>query len=116
MTMEWDSIKDAMKFFNWEMITAIAILITAWVQLLKRYLPEEYPVGKCKIPVIVLVAFASGFVFSHIIFDISGVKHSETIALFHGFAGTLFSLLGYELLSGKLFSLRSANDMRNGGK
>ena len=113
--MDFDSIKDAMKFFNWEMISAIAIMTAAWVQLLKRYLPEEYVVGKAKIPVIILVAFASGFIFAHIIFDISGVKHNETIALFHGFAGTLFSLLGYELLQGTKFGLRSSTTIKNGG-
>ena len=110
--MDIGSIKDAMKFFNWEMIAAIAIMVSAWVQLLKKYLPEEVIAGKAKIPVIVLVAFASGFVFAHLIFDVSGVKHTETVALFHGFSGTLFSLLGYELLKGTSFGLRSSGEIK----
>lgn len=110
--MDFDAMKDVMKFFNWEMISAIAFLTMAWVQLLKKYLPEELMVGKAKIPVIILVAFASGFIFAHFIFDISKVEHTETIALFHGFAGTLFSLLGYEILKGTVLGLRSATEVK----
>ena len=110
--MDFNAMKDAMKFFNWEMITAIGILVMAWTQLLKQYLPVEWVVGKARIPIIVIVAFISGGVFAHIIFDVSGVNHTETIALFHGFAGTMFSLLGYELLKGTKLGLRSADDMK----
>jgi hypothetical protein len=112
--MDFSDMKDIMKFMNWEMIAAIAFIVAAWVQLLKKYLPEELVIGKAKIPVIVLVAFASGFVFAHLIFDISGVNHTETIALFHGFAGTLFSLLGYEILKSTSLGLRSSTDLKNG--
>lgn len=112
--MDFDSMKNVMKFFNWEMISAIAILTMAWVQLLKKYLPEELVIGKAKIPVIVLAAFASGFIFSHFIFDLSSVEHTETVALFHGFAGTLFSLLGYEVLKGTTLGLRSATEAKEG--
>lgn len=111
--MDFDSMKDVMKFFNWEMISAIAVLVTAWVQLLKKYLPETWAVGAVKIPVILLAAFASGFVFAHLIFDLSAVPHTETIALFHGFAGTLFSMLGYEILKGTAIGLRSSGEVKN---
>ncbi len=105
--MDFDSIKDAMKFLNWEMVSAIGLMTLAWVQWLKKYLPAVY----YKIPIIDLVAFASGFVFAHLIFDISTVKHTETVALFHGFCGSLFAMLGYELFSGKLLNLRSSSEI-----
>ena len=109
--MDFDMMKDVMKFLNWEMIGAIAFMVTAFVQLLKQYIPAEVIIGKVKIPIIPIIAFASGLVFAHIIFDISGVKHTEEVALFHGFTGTLFSLLGYELLKGTKLGLRSADEV-----
>ena len=110
--MDFETMKQVMKFFNWELISAVAVMVTAWAQLLKRYLPEEVAVGKAKIPVVVLVAFVSGFIFAHFIFDLSGVQHTETIALFHGFVGTLFSLLGYEMLKGSMLGLRSSAQIK----
>jgi hypothetical protein len=111
--MDFGDLQNAMKFFNWEMITAIGILVTAFTQLLKQYVPAEITAGKAKIPLLPILAFASGLVFAHIIFDIAGVNHTEEIALFHGFAGTLFALLGYELLKGTKLGLRSADEMKS---
>lgn len=105
-------IKDIMKFLNWEMIGAIGFLTMAWVQILKKYLPEEMVWGKAKIPVVLLSSFTSGFIFAYLLFDISGVKHTETVALFHGFAGTLFSTLGYEIIKGTALGLRSATEVK----
>jgi len=110
--MDFESMKNVMKFFNWELIGAISLMILAWTQLLKRYIPEICCVGRFKIPVVVLAAFASGFIFAHFIFDLSKVNHTETVALFHGFAGTLFALLGYEVVRGTALGLRSSAEIK----
>ncbi len=109
--MDFEDIKNALKFLNWEMLGAIALITMAWVQYWKEYLPEVYCCGKVKIPVLKLFILASGMVASHFIFGIAGVKGNESVILFHGVIGGLFGALGYELVKGTKVALRSKTEL-----
>ncbi len=88
--MDISDIEKALSFMNWQMLTAIGLIVMAWTQFWKEYIPDTYK----KIPVIKLFTLISGITIAHFIFDIAGVKHSETVALFHGLVGSLFAALG----------------------
>lgn len=113
MDLPFDDIQKVLYFLNWQMLAAVGLITMAWIQLAKKYIPDVCCVGKFTIPVTVLFTLVSGMILAHFIFDIAGVKHNETIALFHGFVGALFSTLGYELLKGTKFGLRSSTDMKD---
>ena len=110
--MDFGDIQNAMKFLNWEMVVAIMILTMGWTQMLKKWLPAEWAIGKAKVPIIELVGLASSMVLAHFIFDISGTTHTETVAIFHGFSGWLFATLGYEVIKGTKFGLRSSDEIK----
>ena len=111
--MDFDEIQKALAFLNWQMVIAGAVLLTGWVQICKSYL-GDITVKGFKIPVTLLFSLVSALVLSHFVFDVSGVSHTETIALFHGFASFVISSLGYELLKGTKLGLRSGTELKNG--
>jgi hypothetical protein len=110
MDFDITEIQKALDFLNWKMIVANGVLLMGWVQLIKPYLGDPTWKG-FNIPLVLLVSLFSSMLLSHFVFDVSGVKHTETIALFHGFASFVLSSLGYELLSGKFLSMRSKDQM-----
>jgi hypothetical protein len=106
--MDFDQIKDALKFLNWEMLGAIGLITMATVQFLKGYIPDI----KAGIPILKIFTLVVGLIIAHFCFDIAGVKHTETVALFHGFVGALFASLGYEILKGTKAGLRSSDEIK----
>jgi xanthine/uracil permease len=106
--MDISEIQKALDFLNWQMLVAVGIITMATVQFLKEYLPDVWR----KIPVLKLFTLAVGIVVAHFIFDIANVKHTETVALFHGFVGSLLASLGYELLKGTKLGLRSSDEVK----
>lgn len=108
--MDIPDIEKILSFMDWKMITAIGLLVMAWTQFWKEYIPDTYK----KIPVIKLFTLLSGMVIAYFIFDIAGVKHTEMVALFHGLVGSLFAALGYDILKGTKLGLRSSTDLKNG--
>ncbi len=111
--MDFEEIQKALAFLNWQMVVAVAVMVTGWVQLCKPYLGDPVVKG-VKIPVTVLFLFGSALAIAHFTFDVAGIKHEEVVALYHGFASALLSSLGYELLKGTKFGLRSGTDLKNG--
>lgn len=106
--MELDDIKKVLAFLNWEMLAAVGLITMATVQFLKEYIPDV-----CKgVPVLKLFTLAVGLFISHFCFDIAGVSHTETVALFHGFVGAIFAALGYEILKGTKLALRSSDEVK----
>lgn len=112
--MDFDDLKAVLKFMSWEMLAAVGLITMATVQFFKEYIPECCVVKTFKIPVLKLFTLAVGLLVAHFCFDISGVKHTETIALFHGFVGALFAALGYEVFKGTKVGLRSSSELKNG--
>src|SRR4030042_410307 len=108
--MDLPDIEKLLDFMNWKMLTAIGLIVMAWVQFWKEYLPEVYK----KIPVIKLFTLFSGLFIAHFTFDIAEAKHTETVALFHGLVGSLFAALGYDILKGTKLGLRSSGQLKNG--
>ena len=111
--MDFSEIQKALAFLNWEMVIGCGVLLLGWVQICKKYLVDP-KVGSFQIPITLLFNLASAMVLAHFIFDVAGIKHTETIALFHGFASFVVSSLGYELLKGTKFGLRSGDEIKNG--
>ena len=93
---------------NWEMLAAIGLITMATIQFFKEYIPDSYR----KIPVLKMVTLVIGLFISYFCFDMAGAKHTETVALFHGFVGALFAALGYEMLKGTRLGLRSSSDLK----
>src|SRR5512135_2635423 len=104
--MDFEDIQKALSFLNWQMVVACSVLLMGWVQICKAYIGDPM-VGAVKIPLTLLFNLASALVLSYFIFDVSGVKHTTTIAIFHGFASFILSSLGYEILKGTKLGLRS---------
>jgi hypothetical protein len=112
--MDYEQIKNALAFLNWEMLGAVGLITMAVVQFFKEHLPQSWVIGKTNIPVTKLFTLGCGLVTSHFIFDIAAVEHTETVALFHGFVGAIFSTLGYEILKGTPLSMRSVSQIKYG--
>lgn len=110
--MDFEDIKKALAFLNWEMLGAIALITMAWTQYWKEYIPEVYCCKGAKIPILKLFILASGMLASHFIFMIAGVKGAESVILFHGVIGSLFGALGYELVKGTKAALRSTTELK----
>jgi xanthine/uracil permease len=106
--MDIEELQKALDFLNWKMLVGIGIITMATVQFLKEYIPDVWR----KIPVLKLFTLAVGILVAHFIFDIALVKHTETVALFHGFVGALLAALGYELLKGTKLGLRSSSEAK----
>lgn len=106
--MDLEELQKALDFLNWKMLVAIGIITMATVQFLKEYIPDVWR----KIPVLKLFTLGVGLASAHFIFDIAGVKHTEMVALFHGFVGALLASLGYELLKGTKLGLRSSDEVK----
>jgi hypothetical protein len=109
--MDFDAIKDVLKFLNWEMLGAIGLIVMAWTQFWKEFIPDVLCCGGKNIPVLKIFILASGAAWAYFIFDVAGVKHTETVAILHGIIGAMFSALGYEILKGTSLGLRSTDDM-----
>lgn len=108
--MDFEDIKDVLKFMNWEMLAAIGLITMAVVQFFKEYIPDVYK----GVPILKVFTVAIGIILSHFCFDIAKVAHTETVALFHGFVGAVFAALGYELIKGTGLGLRSSKELKNG--
>ena len=113
--MDFEDIKNVLKFLNWEMLAATGLITMAAVQFFKEYIPECCVWKNVKIPVLKIFTLVVGLFVAHFCFDLSNAKHTETVALFHGFVGALFAALGYELLKGTKLGLRSSEEVKNGG-
>jgi xanthine/uracil permease len=100
--MDIEELQKVLDFLNWKMLVAIGVITMATVQFVKEYIPDVWR----KIPVLKLFTLAMGVVIAHFVFNIADVKHTETVALFHGFVGALLASLGYELLKGTKLGLR----------
>lgn len=111
--MDFSEIQKALDFLNWQMVVANAILLMGWVQICKPYIADPTIKG-VKMPVTILFSLVSSMALSHFVFDVAGVKHTETIALFHGFSSFVISSLGYEILKGTKLGLRSGTEIKNG--
>jgi hypothetical protein len=105
--MDISEIQQALDFMNWQMLIAIGLITMATVQFLKEYIPDVWH----KIPLVKLFTLAVGLAVAHFCFDIACVKHTESVALFHGFVGAVFAALGYEVLKGTKLGLRSRGDL-----
>ena len=105
-------IQRVLDFMNWKMLMAVGVIVLAWVQFWKEYIPEVCCIGKIKVPLVKIFTILSGIGASHFIFDLAGVQHTETVALFHGVIGALFSALTYEVIKGTRVGLRSAAEMK----
>jgi xanthine/uracil permease len=101
-------IQKALDFMNWRMLVAVGVIVMATVQFLKEYIPDVWR----RIPVLKLFTLFVGLFVAHFCFDIAQVKHTETVALFHGFVGALFAALGYDLLKGTKLGLKSSSEVK----
>lgn len=106
--MDFNDIKNLAKFLNWEMIGAISLFTMATIQFFKEAIPDKYG----NIPILKISTLVAGMIWAHLLFDISGVKHTESIALVHGAAGPLIASLGYEVLKGTKLGLRSSDEIK----
>lgn len=106
--MDLSELQKALDFLNWKMLVAVGIITMATVQFLKEYIADVWH----HIPVLKLFVLAVGLFVSHFIFDIAGVKHTESVALFHGFVGAVFAALGFDILKGTKLGLKSSSEMR----
>ena len=112
--MDFSEIQKALDFLNWKMVIACGVLLLGWVQIAKPYI-GDLTIKGLKVPTVPLFSLVSAMVLSHFIFDVAGVTHSETVALFHGFCSFVVSSLGYELLSGKFMQLKSKTELKQNG-
>lgn len=106
--MDIAELKKVLSFMSWEMLAATGLITMATVQFLKEYIPDVWH----KVPTLKLFTLAVGLFVAHFCFDLAGVKHTETVALFHGFVGALLAALGYEVLKGTKMSLRSSGEVK----
>ena len=103
-TLEIDKI---LSFMNMQMLAAIALILSAWVQFTKVYFPEKW---------VKLWTLVSGVFISFLTFCCAGAKGSYLVVIFHGIVATVLSSFGYELLKGTKLGLRSTDDLKNNKK
>jgi hypothetical protein len=106
--MNLEELQKALDFMNWKMLVAVGLITMATVQFLKEYIPDVWK----HIPILKLFTLLVGLFVAHFCFDLADIKHTESIALFHGFVGALFAALGYELLKGTKAGLRSSSELK----
>lgn len=111
--MDYEDLKKILQFMSWEMLAATGVITMATVQFMKEYIPDCCTIKTFKIPVLKLFTLAVGLFVGHFCFDLAGIKHTETVALFHGFVGAVFASLGYEMLKGTRLGLRSSTEMKD---
>ena len=107
-----EEIKNVLAFMSWELLSAVGLITMATVQFFKEYVPDCCEVKGFKFPVLKLFTLAVGLLVSHFCFDLAGVKHTESVALFHGFVGAVFAALGYEMIKGTRIGLRSTDQLK----
>jgi hypothetical protein len=96
-------IEKILSFMNMQMLAAIALVLTAWVQFTKVYFPEKF---------VKLWTLASGIGLSYLIFCCAGIKGNAIAIILHGIVATVLSSLGYELLKGTKLGLRGTDELK----